>query len=545
MKNNRLILKTLTIHSINILLMLTLENVAAHEILTRISVDSEGWSGNGASQAAALSANGRYLVFQSEANNLIENDTNGHTDIFIYDRMTQIYQRVSVDSQQAAANFVSYFPSVSENGQWIAFQSDAFNLVANDNNSTTDIFLHQRDAAHTIMVSINNQGEQGNSTSSEPSISADGRYIAFHSYANNLISNDTNKKSDIFVYAREAGTVSRVSVRHKEGQQVNGPSFGAVINENGRFIAFTSGASDLDANDNNRTTDVFVHDRETLATVRVSVSSKGEAGNDASYYASISADGRLVAFQSRATNLVVGDTNGVEDIFVHNWETGETQRVSVNDQGIAGEAASFAPQISGNGRFVVFNSNADNLVVDDDNQGTDVFVYDLAEKNIRRLTLNSQNDRNPRAALYAPSISYDGRWAAFESKAWNLVANDFNEVMDIFLYDRAYYATYDVAKAQLYIPVLNVPGAGLFKAFLDLQIGTPVEFALGKTRSFPIDLIADDIPTRYNEGLLELPRIEVFQPPQASEYCQATMELNEQNGNFILTQLTCQMNGEL
>jgi Tol biopolymer transport system component len=539
MKNNRLILKTLTIHSINMLFMLTLENAAAHEILTRISVDSEGWSGNGASQAAVLSANGRYLAFQSEANNLIENDTNGHTDIFIYDRITQICQRVSVSSQQAPANFVSYFPTVSGDGQWIAFQSDAFNLVANDSNSTTDIFLHQRDFARTIMISINSQGEQGNSTSSEPSISADGRYIAFHSYASNLVANDTNKKSDIFVYERETGTLSRVSVRSK-GEQVNGPSFGAAINENGRFIAFSSDANDLVDNDNNEVIDVFVHDRAMLETVRVSVNSEGEAGNDASYYASISADGRMVAFQSRATNLVAGDSNEVEDIFVHNLETGETQRVSVNDKGIAGEAASFAPQISGNGRFVVFNSNADNLVADDDNQGTDVFVYDLAEKNIRRLTLNSQNDRNPRAALYAPSISYDGRWAAFESKAWNLVANDFNEAMDIFLYDRAYYATYDVAKAQLYIPVLNVPGAGLFKAYLDLQMGTsPLKFNLGKSRSFPIDLIADDIPTRYDAGLLELPRIEVFQPPQASEYCQAAMKLDGQSGTFILTQLTC------
>jgi Tol biopolymer transport system component len=541
MNNNGLILNLLTISRLNLLFIsaLTLENATAHEILTRISVDSQGRGGNGASQAAALSANGRYLAFQSEANNLIENDTNGYTDIFIYDRITQICQRVSVSSQQEPANFVSFFPTISGDGQWIAFQSDAFNLVANDSNSTTDIFLHQRDSARTIMISINSKKEQGNSTSSEPSISADGRYIAFHSYASNLVANDTNQKSDIFVYERETGTLSRVSVRSK-GEQVNGPSFGAAINGNGRFIAFSSDASDLVANDNNETIDVFVHDREALETVRVSVSSEGEAGNDASYYASISADGRLVAFQSRATNLVAEDSNGVEDIFVHDLTSGETQRVSVNDEGIAGEAASFAPQISGNGRFVIFNSNADNLVADDDNQGTDVFVYDLANKNIRRLTLNSQNDRNPRAALYAPSISYDGRWAAFESKAWNLVANDFNEAMDIFLYDRAYYATYDITKAQLYIPVLNVPGAGLFKAYLDLQIGTPpLKFNLGKSRSFPIDLIADDIPTRYDAGFLELPRIEVFQPPQASEYCQATMKLDEQNGNFILTQLIC------
>ena len=230
-------------------------------------------------------------------------------------------------------------------------------------------------AGDTIRVSLASDGTQGNYYSRDLSISADGRYVAFASYASNLVSGDTNGTPDVFIHDRQGGGTTRVSVA-SDGTQGNWDSWYSSISADGRYVAFYSGASNLVSGDTNGTDDVFVHDGQTGQTTRVSVASDGAQGNDISWDPSISADGRYVAFYSDATNLVSGDTNGTDDVFVHDWQTGQTTRISVASDGAQGNEGSWYSSISADGRYVAFYSGASNLVSGDTNGVGDVFVHE-------------------------------------------------------------------------------------------------------------------------------------------------------------------------
>jgi|GEM_PF-1585857 len=239
-------------------------------------------------------------------------------------------------------------------------------------------------------VSVASGGTQGNGDSGCPSISADGRYVAFQSYASNLVPGDTNGTWDVFVHDRLTGQTTRVSVA-SDGTQGNGDSECPSISADGRYVAFASLASNLVPGDTNGTWDVFVHDRLTGQTTRVSVASGGAQGNSGSWCPSISADGRYVAFQSYASNLVPGDTNGVLDVFVHDRLTGQTTRVSVASDGTQGDSYSFGSSISADGRYVAFSSLASNLVPGDTNDKPDIFVAAAVEPTAMRLLWGDVN----------------------------------------------------------------------------------------------------------------------------------------------------------
>ncbi len=229
-------------------------------------------------------------------------------------------------------------------------------------------------AQGTWRVSADSSGVDGNGGSYEPSISGDGRFVAFWSPATNLVPGDTNSKEDVFVHDRQSGTTTRVSV-DSLGVQGNGASLFPSISGDGRFVAFQSRATNLVPGDTNGWSDVFVHDRQTGTTTRVSVDSSGVQGNLDSSFPSISGDGRFVAFYSFANNLVSGDTNGRADVLVHDRQSGTTTRVSIDSSGIQGKSLSEHPSISGDGRFVAFESAATNLVPGDTNAKRDVFVH--------------------------------------------------------------------------------------------------------------------------------------------------------------------------
>ncbi len=351
-------------------------------------------------------------------------------DAASYVRSAGNAELVSVSSSGEKANGHSSSPSISGDGRYVAFSSDATNLVAGDKNGVEDVFVRDRQTGTTTRVSVSSTGEQGNSRSWLASISADGRYVAFSSDATTLVAGGTNGVGHVYVRDRQSGTTTRVSVT-STGEQGNGRSFGPSISRDGRYVAYSSDATNLVAGGTNGVGHVYVHDRLTGTTTRVSVSSTGEQGNWDSWYPSTSGDGRYVAFSSQAKNLVAGESAILFDTFVRDRQTGTTTRVAVSSTGEQGNGDSPwhnmdpPPSISGDGRYVAFSSGADNLAVGDTNGAEDMFVRDRQTGTTTRVSVSSTGEQGNGDSL-SPSISEDGRYVAFLSKATNLVAGDTN-----------------------------------------------------------------------------------------------------------------------
>jgi archaellum component FlaF (FlaF/FlaG flagellin family) len=369
-------MKTPFIRSILAVFALGLPSAFA-QTTQRASVDSVGVQGNNGSYYPSISSDGRFVAFDSSASSLVWGDTNNAYDIFVHDRQTGQTTRVSVDSLGVQGNSDSFLPSISSDGRFVTFNSPASNLVPGDTNGYWDVFVHDRQAGQTTRVSVDSGGLQGNlhSYSWRPSISSDGRFVAFSSEASNLVPGDTNDDGDIFVHDRQTGQTTRVSV-DSGGVQGNRSSDPPSISSDGRFVAFSSNASNLVPGDTNNRHDAFVHNLQTDQTTLVSVDSGGVQGSDHSYFPSISSDGRFVAFESNASNLVPGDTNAWPDIFFHDQQTGQTTRVNVDSGGLQGNSTSERASISSEGRFVAFFSFASNLVPGDTNGASDIFVHD-------------------------------------------------------------------------------------------------------------------------------------------------------------------------
>jgi len=409
-------------------------------ITERVSVSSAGAQGDDHSLWASISADGRFVAFFSHASNLVTGDTNLCDDVFVHDRQTAATERVSVSSAGAEGNDLSWNCSISAGGRFVAFCSQASNLVPGDTNVNWDVFVHDRQTGTTERVSVSSAGAQGIGTSWGCSISTDGRFVAFESFASNLVPGDTNLSPDIFVHDRQTGVTERVSVS-SVGAQGDWNSCFPSISPDGRFVAFLSDASNLVPGDTNGVRDVFVRDRQSGTTERVNLSSTGEqavGGSWGSSDPSISADGRFVAFESDANNIVPGDTNGRADVFVRDRRTGVTERVSVSSAAAQGNWESAGPSISAGGRFVAFESFATNLVPGDANGRYDVFVHDR-QTGVTELVSISSEGAQGNGSSVSRSISADGRFVAFNSYASNLVPGDTNGQADVFVRDRLGY----------------------------------------------------------------------------------------------------------
>jgi Tol biopolymer transport system component len=401
---------------------------------TRVSVASDGTEGNDWAQCPSISADGRYVAFESDADNLTAGDTNAASDIFVNDRQTGETTRVSVASSGLEANGGSRSPAISANGRNIAFFSSASNLTPDDNNGTYDVFVHDRQMGETTRVSVDSNGVEANGYSANPSLSADGRYVAFESQANNLTPGDTNGAYDVFVHDRQTAETTRISVA-TGGTQGNGDSEAPSISADGRYVAFRSQASNLAADDTNGMYDVFVHDRQTGETERVSTATGGAQANHFSYELALSANGRYVAFDSLASNLAPGDAAGTWDVFVHDRQTGETTHVSVTSDGARANGDSLDPSISADGRYVAFQSDANNLAPGDANSAYDLFIHDRQTGETTCVSVTSAGVQG-NGASDTPSISADGRYVAFRSAASDLVTGDANGTLDVFVHDR-------------------------------------------------------------------------------------------------------------
>jgi hypothetical protein len=298
-----------------------------HDRLTgvteRVSVPTgETEATGGDSETPAISAEGRYVAFRSYASDLVPGDTNNTVDVFVHDRQTGVTERVSVTTEgaQVGGTFINLSPSISADGRFVAFSTDANNLVAGDTNDLTDMFVHDRQTGTTECVTDCTIPRGEVCGAQVPSVSGDGRYVAFDSGCSQLVAGDTNGTQDVFVRDRQTGLIERVSVA-TGGVQAMGSSMLPSISADGRYVVFESDAPDLVPGDTNDTWDVFVHDRVTGTTDRVSVASGGEEGDGRSGGAifrsvALSGDGRSVAFPSDSTNLVAGDTNATGDVFV-------------------------------------------------------------------------------------------------------------------------------------------------------------------------------------------------------------------------------------
>ena len=406
--------------------------------VTLVSVDSSEVQGNGDSGMFGgfvdVSGDGRFVTFTSSASNLVANDTNGASDVFVRDLETGTTELVSVTAGGGAASGASNGSSISATGRFVVFNSAAADLVAGDTNGTLDVFVRDRQLGTTELVSASSAGSLGNSLSAWGSASPDGRFVAFHSYASNLVAGDTNGATDIFVRDRQLGTTERVSVS-TAGAQATGLSQMARISADGSLVFFESDAPNLVADDTNGWRDVFVHDRGTAETTRVSLSeTDGQlttcCGASA---ATISPDGRFVSFGSNSSGVVAG-ASGYQ-VYLRDRVLGTTELVSATDAGVPGNGGStpsFIRGVSDDGRYITFSSIASNLAAGDGNSASDVYVRDRVDGTTHLVSVATDGSF-PNAPSANQVISADGSVVAFDSGATNLVADDTNAAHDVFV----------------------------------------------------------------------------------------------------------------
>jgi Tol biopolymer transport system component len=330
--------------------------------------------------------------------------------------------------------------SVSDSGRYVAYSSYASDLVATDTNSAEDVFVYDGVTHMNTLVSVTSVGVQGDGASNFPSISGDGRYIAFVSVATTLVTGDTNHLADVFLKDLQTGTLTRISLDSNQNQETGGDSASPSMSVSGRYVAFTSSATNLVANDTNNAADVFLRDTSAQTTIRVSVTNGGSQadnssttnGPNSSYQ--VTSDGRYIAFQSNATNLVSGDTNGVTDAFVRDTVGATTVRASLAYNGAEPNLACTAPVLSADGRYVFFESNATNLVLNA-SANFEVYERDTVSGATTMVSVSPAGDpANSNAA--APDLSSSGRYVTFNSAATNLGPTGVT-AMQLFLHDLA------------------------------------------------------------------------------------------------------------
>jgi Tol biopolymer transport system component len=402
-------------------------------VTQRVSVASDGSEASQASIHPALSLDGRFVVFESRAAELAASDTNGLADVFLHDRTTGAIERISVAANGSEARGSSERPSVSADGRYVVFTSNAANLVVGDTNLVADVFVRDRTLATTSRVSVAPDGREGDAESRGAVVSADGRMVAFESNATTLVPGHLHGFG-IVVRDLQTGVVALASIA-SDGTHADADSSHPALSADGRFVAFESQATNLVPGDTNQVSDVFLHDRLSETTTRVSVASDGTQADGDSFLAALSADGSVVVFESRASNLVAGDTNATSDVFVHDRTAATTTRVSVGSDGAQADRPSYLAAVSGHGQTVAFTSEATTLVPGDVNGVPDVFVHERGAATTARVSLAGDGQEADAPSL-GGALSLDGAVLAFESEATNLVAGDTNGVADVFVHER-------------------------------------------------------------------------------------------------------------
>jgi Tol biopolymer transport system component len=431
-----------------VLVWLAVVPASAQNTTTRVSVATSGAQVVGRSDQPAISADGRLVAFMSNADHLVPGDTNVLYDVFVHDRQTGSTERVSLGPNGAQATGHSSTPSISADGRFVAFASAAANLVSGDTNTKNDIFVRDRLLSTTTRVSVATGNGQASDDCFDPSISADGRYVVFASRAPNLVPGDTNTgdspsgASDVFRHELQTGTTIRISVR-TGGAQLNANSFTPSISANGRIVAFMSNATDAVADDTNGKQDMFVRDVDAGTTTRVSIGSGGVQANASNSMGTMSSDGRYVAFLAEALNLV---PDGRPGIYVHDRQSAVTSLlVPAIDIGGSTFVPS-SPQISGDGRYVCFSRFVTSGAF------MEHLLVDRQTLRIARVSVaDTGAAANGGSANCAPNA--DASVITFSSEGSNLVTCDTNNQTDVFV--RTLVGTMAIDKTSLRFAALT------------------------------------------------------------------------------------------
>lgn len=396
---------------------------AASPTTVQVSVTTGGFApgygsnGGGRERERRLvSDDGRYVVFEA-AGAIVPGHVLARTHIVRRDRHLGTTILISRHSSGAAGNDHSTQPSISADGQTIAFHSSASNLVSGDTNGQSDIFVHHVRTGRTTRASVSNTGQQisvngGTNIVGPPSISANGRFVGFTSHASGVAPGDSTA-TQAYLRDLQANTTEVVSRSTTNAVVEVLPDSSVSPSHDGTVVAFASGNSSVVPGDTNGDPDVFVRNRSTNTTQII------PGGADGGGRHALSADGRFVAFQSSSATVVPGDTNNSIDVFVHDRQTSQTTRVSVSSSGAQANGASSMPAISKNGRYVTYRSAATNLVSADTNGRTDVFRHDRETGETTRVSVRSTGAQSTDDA-YAAAISGDGQHVYFESYDRNL-----------------------------------------------------------------------------------------------------------------------------
>ncbi len=409
----------------------------------RVSVASGGTQSFGFVDGPSTSGDARFVAFASDASDLVLNDTNGVSDVFVRDRLNGTTERVSISTSGQQSDLQSLHASISEDGRFVAFTSFATNLEAGDLNQACDVFVRDRLLGTTRLVSRNPFAQAGAGPSFSPAISGDGNWVVFFSDANDLDPADASPYRDAFLLERSTGLIQIASLTTAggPGDFNTGSSYavpgGTGISRDGRFAVFTSFAG-LDPIDQNGEQDIYVRDRVAGTTRLLSLDSTGQISLYEASQPAISGDGRFVVFYSGNPHFVPLDTNG-RDAFVRNIATGATERVSVDSFGaqvtyvgpIQPELVGY-PSISYDGRFVAFETSSQHLVPGDNGTRPDVFVHDRVA-HVTQIISRGLAGIAGNLGSVRPSISSDGAFVAFQSDANDLVAGDTNAKPDVFI----------------------------------------------------------------------------------------------------------------
>jgi uncharacterized repeat protein (TIGR01451 family) len=420
-----------------------------------VSVSSDGTGADNQSDMPAISGYGRFVAFVSLADNLVPEDTNGFADTFVHDRLTNVTERVSVSNRGRQGNEhsgligVAAYPAISGDGRFVAFVSQADNLVSKDNNVNADVFVRDRLLGTTERVTVNSAGEEADIGGEGPAISADGRFVVFQSQAQNLVpgGNPFLFVDQVYIHDRETGATEIISV-NAAGEPGNSLNVQADISADGRFVVFSSFADNLVPEPQSSNLQVYLRDRVTGTIELITENAAGEAGDGASVNPSVSLDGRFVAFQTNSGNLI-GDGNFESHILVKDRVTGTFERVSATSTGEPADLLSEHPDITPDGRFVAFFSLATNLVPSDTNNRRDIFVRDRLTGTVVRVSVSTAGEEGNSESQW-PTIADDGLVTAFQSSADNLVPNANG---GIFVHDDRAAADLSVTKSDSPDPV--------------------------------------------------------------------------------------------